>query len=84
MIFALILGGAVGIDYMIFALSPALAPRQKVFGIALAAFTSMISFFALAFSSTRAVSVFGLAVGINIFVCMILAQVFALTNAPEN
>ncbi len=83
-IFALILGGAVGIDYMIFALSPALAPRQKVFGIALAAFTSMISFFALAFSSTRAVSVFGLAVGINIFVCMILAQVFALTNAPEN
>ena len=76
-IFGLILAGAIGIDYMIFALNKNLELRKKFFGINLAVFTSMISFLSLSFSATVAVSVFGLSVAINILICAIFAQIYA-------
>nr|MBP3724245.1 hypothetical protein [Campylobacter sp.] len=76
-IFGLILGGAVGIDYMIFALNHKMNIKEKIFGINLAALTSMISFFALSFSQFNAIKIFGLAVGINILLCCLFAQIYA-------
>ena len=77
MIFGLILAGAVGIDYMIFALNSHLQTAKKTFGISVAALTSMVSFFALSFSGTSAVAVFGLSVAINIAICAFLAGIYA-------
>ncbi len=76
-IFGLILGGAVGVDYMIFALNHDLSVRGKWVGINLAALTSMISFFVLSFSGTEAVKVFGLSVAINILLCALFALVYS-------
>lgn len=76
-IFGLILGGAVGIDYMIFALNHKMDIKEKIFGINLAAFTSMISFFALSFSQVLAIKIFGLGVGVNILLCCLFAQIYA-------
>ena len=76
-IFGLILAGAVGVDYMIFALNSHLSTGKKAFGISVAALTSMVSFFALSFSGTAAVAVFGLSVAINIAICAFLAGIYA-------
>ena len=79
-IFALILSGAVGIDYMIFANNDKMALSDKIFGITLASLTSIISFFTLALSSTKAVALFGLCVSLNIALAAILAQVLAASK----
>jgi len=79
-IFALILSGAVGIDYMIFANNDKMALSDKIFGITLASLTSIISFFTLAFSSTKAVALFGLCVSLNIALAAVLAQVLAASK----
>ncbi|MBQ3674095.1 MAG: hypothetical protein II923_00620 [Campylobacter sp.] len=76
-IFGLILAGAVGVDYMIFALNSHLQTAKKIFGISVAALTSMVSFFALSFSGTSAAAVFGLSVAINIAICAFLAGIYA-------
>jgi len=79
-IFGLILASAVGIDYLIFALSEDLSRRERVFGIFAAFITSFISFFALSFSQTPAVSVFGLAVSL----CVAFYGLAACTLAMKN
>ncbi|CZE51447.1 hypothetical protein [Campylobacter geochelonis] len=77
-IFGVILAGAVGIDYMIFASNLALSVKERIFGINLAALTSAISFLMLFFSKTAAVSVFGLSVGLNILFCAFFASILTL------
>ena len=79
-IFGLILASAVGIDYLIFALNEDLSRRERVFGILAAFVTSFISFFALSFSQTPAVSVFGLAVSL----CVAFYGLAACTLAMKN
>ncbi len=79
-IFGLILASAVGIDYLIFALNDDLSRRERVFGIFAAFITSFISFFALSFSQTPAVSVFGLAVSL----CVAFYGLAACTLAMKN
>ncbi|RKV96178.1 MAG: hypothetical protein D8H92_06165 [Campylobacter sp.] len=79
-IFGLILASAVGIDYLIFALNEDLSRRERVFGIFAAFITSFISFFALSFSQTPAVSVFGLAVSL----CVAFYGLAACTLAMKN
>lgn len=76
-IFGLILAGAVGVDYMIFALNSHLSTGKKAFGVSVAALTSVISFFALSFSGTAAVSAFGLSVAINILIWAFFAQIYS-------
>lgn len=77
-IFGLILSSAIGIDYMIFALNDKLSINERVFGIVLASLTTMISFLALAFSSTLAIEVFGLSVGISVFLSAVLASLLSI------
>lgn len=77
-IFGLILASAIGIDYMIFALNHKLQITQKLFGIVLASFTTMISFSILATSSTGAVSVFGLSVSICVAFCAFFASILSV------
>ena len=79
-IFGLILASAVGIDYLIFALNEDLSQQERVFGIFAAFITSFISFFALSFSQTPAVSVFGLAVSL----CVAFYGLAACTLAMKN
>lgn len=75
-IFALILGGAVGVDYMLFALS-AHRLKARVLGILLASLTSFISFILLVLSSTNAVRSFGLGVCLMIAFCAFFALLLA-------
>lgn len=72
-IFGLILGSAVGLDYMIFAIKNA-SVSAKIFGILTACLTSVFSFLALGFSQTKAISSFGLSVSLS----LILTFIFSL------
>ncbi len=75
-IFALILGGAVGVDYMLFALSSHKL-KARVLGILLASATSFISFILLTLSATNAVRSFGLGVCLMILFCALFALILA-------
>ena len=87
-VFGLILASAVGIDYMIFALNESLSEKERIYGIFCAFITSFISFFTLSFSSTAALSVFGLSVSLCVLIYGLCASVlsckriyFKVTNA---
>ncbi|MBS9782799.1 MAG: hypothetical protein KGV43_03260 [Arcobacter sp.] len=82
-IFGLILASAIGIDYAIFSQNSKLDTTQKLLGITLASMTSMVSFFTLSFSSTEAVRVFGLSVGICIFLCAVFSSLVCV-NTKRN
>ena len=79
-VFGLILASAVGIDYMIFALNESLSEKERIYGIFCAFITSFISFFALSFSQTAALSVFGLSVSLCVLVYGLCASVLACKN----
>ena len=76
-VFGLILASAVGIDYMIFALNASLSEKERIYGIFCAFITSFISFFALSFSQTAALSVFGLSVSLCVLIYGLCASVLA-------
>lgn len=65
-IFGLILASAVGIDYVLFAKNLQIPPVLRLKSIVCASITSIISFFVLFFSSTYAVSIFGLTTALGI------------------
>lgn len=77
-VFGLILASAVGIDYMIFAMNLNLTQKERIFGILAASITSFISFFALSFSATNAISVFGLSVSLCIAFYGVCASVLSV------
>lgn len=77
-IFGVILGSAVGIDYMLFALNGKFELRNRIFAIIVASFTSIISFFTLMFSSTYAVFSFGFGVSLIILVSSFMALIYSL------
>ncbi|WP_180997567.1 hypothetical protein [Campylobacter concisus] len=79
-VFGLILASAVGIDYMIFALNEGLSEKERIYGIFCAFITSFISFFALSFSQTAALSVFGLSVSLCVLIYGLCASVLACKN----
>lgn len=79
-VFGLILASAVGIDYMIFALNESLSEKERIYGIFCAFITSFISFFTLSFSSTAALSVFGLSVSLCVLIYGLCASVLACKN----
>ena len=79
-VFGLILASAVGIDYMIFALNESLSEKERIYGIFCAFITSFISFFALSFSQTAALSVFGLSVSLCVLIYGLCASVLACKN----
>ncbi len=76
-VFGLILASAVGIDYMIFALNESLSEKERIYGIFCAFITSFISFFALSFSQTAALSVFGLSVSLCVLIYGLCASVLS-------
>lgn len=80
-IYGLILASAVGIDYMIFAQNNDQSTHQKLFGITLASLTTFISFFILSFSSTPAVSVFGVSVSICVICCAFFASLLTINQS---
>lgn len=71
--FGLILASAVGIDYVLFAQSTQTRSFLRLKSIVCACITSFISFFVLFFSSTYAVSIFGLSAATGILCVAILA-----------
>ncbi len=77
-IFGLILASAVGVDYCIFAQNAVLGKGERIFSILLCALTSIISFALLSFSQTAAVSSFGLAVSVNLFLLCLSASFYAM------
>ena len=79
-VFGLILASAVGIDYMIFALNESLSEKERIYGIFCAFITSFISFFTLSFSSTAALSVFGLSVSLCVLIYGLCASVLSCKN----
>ena len=79
-VFGLILASAMGIDYMIFALNASLSEKERIYGIFCAFITSFISFFALSFSQTAALSVFGLSVSLCVLIYGLCASVLACKN----
>lgn len=79
-VFGLILASAVGIDYMIFALNESLSEKERIYGIFCAFITSFISFFTLSFSSTAALSVFGLSVSLCVLIYGLCGSVLACKN----
>lgn len=79
-VFGLILASAVGIDYMIFALNDSLSVKERIYGIFCAFITSFISFFTLSFSSTAALSVFGLSVSLCVLIYGLCASVLSCKN----
>ena len=79
-VFGLILASAVGIDYMIFALNESLSEKERIYGIFCAFITSFISFFALSFSQTAALSVFGLSVSLCVLIYGLCASVLSCKN----
>ncbi len=79
-VFGLILASAVGIDYMIFALNESLSEKERIYGIFCAFITSFISFFALSFSQTAALSVFGLSVSLCVLIYWLCASVLSCKN----
>lgn len=76
-IFGLILASAIGVDYMLIALNSSLKIEQKIFGIALCALTSLISFIMLCFSQTAAIVSFGLSVSLCMGICAGFAIILA-------
>ena len=79
-VFGLILASAVGIDYMIFALNESLSEKERIYGIFCAFITSFISFCALSFSQTAALSVFGLSVSLCVLIYGLCASVLSCKN----
>lgn len=65
-IFGLLLVTAIGIDYAVYAYTPTLPPDEKMAGIVMTSMTTMITFGLLYFSSTPAVSTFGLSVVLGV------------------
>ncbi len=65
-IFGLLLVTAIGIDYAVYASAHSLPPDEKAAGIFMASVTTMITFGLLYFSSTPAVSTFGLSVVLGV------------------
>ncbi len=65
-IFGLLLVTAIGIDYAVYASTPTLPPEEKAAGIFMASVTTMITFGLLYFSTTPAVSTFGLSVVLGV------------------
>lgn len=72
--FGLLLVAAVGVDYAVFALSRQHGAAARLGGMAAAAATTCISFVLLAFSSTPAVSAFGLTVAIGAAWSLVFAR----------
>ena len=66
-IFGLLLVTAIGIDYAVYAYTPTLPAQEKAAGIVMTSVTTMITFGLLYFSSTPAVSTFGLSVVLGVF-----------------
>lgn len=60
--FGLLLTAAIGVDYVVYALTAREPPAARIGGITLAALTTAVSFVLLAFSSTPAVAAFGITV----------------------
>ncbi|QCD52718.1 putative membrane protein [Campylobacter sp. RM16192] len=79
-VFGLILASAVGIDYMIFAMNQDLVSDERIFGILAASLTSFISFFMLSFSSTNAISLFGLCVSLSIVFYALAASILSVKS----
>lgn len=79
-IFGFILGSIVGIDYIIFSQNKKLSVYERIYGIKLAALSSIISFCVLTLSNTQAVFSFGLSVSLNMFFAMLFASVLALLH----
>ena len=65
-IFGLLLVTAIGIDYAVYAYTPALPAEEKAAGIFMTSVTTMITFGLLYFSSTPAVATFGLSVVLGV------------------
>ena len=65
-IFGLLLVTAIGIDYAVYAYTPTLPPEEKTAGIFMTSVTTMITFGLLYFSTTPAVSTFGLSVVLGV------------------
>lgn len=76
--FGLIISSAVGIDYVLLAQNHSLSPKERVFGIALASLTSIISFCLLSLSHTQAVVAFGLSATLGMAFCALGAIALTL------
>jgi predicted exporter len=72
-LFGLLLVSAIGLDYAIVMYERVAGAAASFVGIMLAAATTMLSFGLLAFSSTPAISNFGLSVGIGVAFCVLWA-----------
>ena len=79
-LFGLLLVSAIGVDYAVFMFEGIAGPPACLVGIALAACCTLLSFGALAFSSTPAISNFGLTVTLGIVFCLLLAPWLALSD----
>ena len=80
-VFGVILASAVGVDYLLFALKQS-PSKDKIFGISVAAMTSIFSFGVLCMSQTHAVFSFGASVCIGIFLNMLCA--FMLSSRQKH
>ncbi|AII15486.1 membrane protein, putative transporter [Campylobacter iguaniorum] len=80
-IFGLILGSAVGIDYMLFACDLKMHFKNRILGIISASVTSIFSFGVLALSPTSAVFSFGLSVFLSVFLASLCACLLTLRSA---
>ncbi|AOB33569.1 hypothetical protein AKI39_09475 [Bordetella sp. H567] len=72
-LFGLLLVSAIGLDYAIVMYERVAGATASFVGIVLAAATTVLSFGLLAFSSTPAISNFGLSVGIGVAFCVLWA-----------
>lgn len=72
-LFGLLLVSAIGLDYAIVMYERVAGAAASFVGIVLAAATTMLSFGLLAFSSTPAISNFGLSVGMGVAFCVLWA-----------
>jgi predicted exporter len=72
-LFGLLLVSAIGLDYAIVMHERVAGAAASLVGILLAAVTTMLSFGLLAFSTTPAISNFGLSVGIGVAFCVLWA-----------
>lgn len=80
---ALVLVLGIGINYTIFFGNPKGTPRTSLFAVMLAMLTTLLTLGVLVFSSTRAISSFGIVLSVGIFTAFLLAPLAASDEPPR-
>lgn len=80
---ALILVLGIGINYTIFFSNPRGTPRTSLFAIFMAMLTTLMTLGVLVFSSTQAISSFGIVLSVGIFTAFLLAPLTANSAKPK-